>query len=306
MRASPSVRGASPIFSLTQKIRFAHCDPEGILYFPHVFDFVNTAVEEWFESGLGMPFDTFHEEHGLGNPVVTTQCEFLRPCRFGELLSVELAPARIGRSSIEFRVAMKVGGDERMRLHHRTAMISMDSFRSVAIPEALRARMQAFIVPAAGGSHHPALPAGNSATPANAFRSRQLVRYSHCDPARIVYFARFFTLFDAALEDWFAEGLGCPRGDRVMERNLRLPSLVIGAEFRRGCRLGERLDFDLWLTHLGRSSLRLALSGKVAEEERLRVAWTLCMVSRDPWKSVPIPPDLRARMEPFLARPAGK
>lgn len=288
-------------FHLAQKIRFAHCDPEGILYFPHVFDFVNTAVEEWFESGLGVPFDAFHMEHGLGNPVVTTQCEFLRPCRFGEVLTLELAPARIGRSSIEFHIAVKVGEDERMRLHHRTAMISMDSFRSIAIPEALRAKMEAFLVPAAGRLHRPALPTWKGETPGNAFRSRQLVRYAHCDPGRIVYFARFFTLFDAALEDWFAEGLGCPRGDLAGKRKLRMPSLVIGCEFRRGCRLGERLDFDLWLTHLGRSSMRLALSGKVEGEERLRAAWTLCMVSRDPWTSVPIPDDLRARIEPFVA-----
>jgi acyl-CoA thioesterase FadM len=44
----------------------------------------------------------------------------------------------------------------------------------------------------------------------------------------------------------------------------------------------------------------LALSGSVAGEERMRVAWTLCVVSHDTWKSVPIPDDLRARMQAFL------
>ena len=38
----------------------------------------------------------------------------------------------------------------------------------------------------------------------------------------------------------------------------------------------------------------------VAGEERLRVAWTLCVVSHQDWKSVPIPVDLRARLQAFL------
>jgi 4-hydroxybenzoyl-CoA thioesterase len=189
-----------------------------------------------------------------------------------------------------------------MRLNHRTAMISMDSFRPIEIPDTLRARAESYLVPRDNAAAGPALPMWTDATPPNAFRSRQLVRYAQCDPGRIVYFARYFGMFDAALEDWFAEGLGCPWGsDLVGRRDLRTPSLAIGCEFRRACRLGERLDLDLWLTRLGRSSMRLALSGKVGAEERVRVAWTLCMVSRKTWMSVPIPDDLRARMEPFVA-----
>jgi 4-hydroxybenzoyl-CoA thioesterase len=127
------------------------------------------------------------------------------------------------------------------------------------------------------------------------------VRYAHCDPGRIVYFARFFDMFDAALEDWFAEGLGAPWGDDFIgARNLHTPSLAVACEFLRACRLGDRLDFDLWPTRLGRSSMDLALSGSVAGEERMRVAWTLCVVSHDSWKSVPIPDDLRARMQAFV------
>jgi 4-hydroxybenzoyl-CoA thioesterase len=198
-------------FSFTQKIRFSHCDPAGILYFPRVFEFVNDTVEEWFEQGLGTPFNAFHMEHGFGNPVVRTECEFLRPCRFGEELTLELAPTHIGRSSMELRIVARVLGEERMRLRHRTAMISMDTFKSMAIPDALRARAEAFLAPS---EEVPATRAARvpGVTPPNAFRSRQLVRYAHCDPGRIVYFARFFDMFDAALEDWFAGGLGAPWG----------------------------------------------------------------------------------------------
>jgi 4-hydroxybenzoyl-CoA thioesterase len=286
-------------FSFSQKIRFSHCDPAGVLYFPHVFEFVNDTVEEWFEQGLGMRFNAFHMEHGFGNPVVRTACEFLRPCRFGEQLTFEFAPTQIGRSSMEFGIVVRVAGEERMRLRHRTVMISMETFRPMAIPEALRARAETFRVPPLPepGAH----PGAGAAAPAGAFRSSQLVRYAQCDPGRIVYFPRFFDMFDAALEDWFARGLDAPWGsDFVGTRNLRTPSLTVDCEFLRACRLGEQIDFDLWPTRLGRSSLDLQIAGSVAGEERLRVAWKLCVLSHDSWKSVPIPMDLRTRMQAFL------
>jgi len=287
-------------FKFMQKIRFSHCDPAGVLYFPHVFEFVNDTVEDWFEKGLGMPFNAFHMEHGFGNPVVRTECEFRRPCRFGEELTLELAPTHIGRSSMEFRIVARVLDEERMRLRHRTAMISMDTFRSMAIPEVLRTRAETYLAP----QHEAPAPRTArtpDAAPPNAFRSRQLVRYADCDPGRIVYFARFFKMIDAALEDWFAGGLGAPWGsDFIGARNLHTPSLAVACEFLAACRLGEQIDFDLWPTRLGRSSMDLALSGSVAGEQRMRVAWTLCVISHDSWKSVPIPDDLRARMQSFL------
>lgn len=289
-------------FSFRQKIRFSHCDPAGILYFPHVFEFVNNTVEDWFEQGLGTPFHAFHMEHGMGNPVVRTECEFLRPCRFGEELTLELAPTHIGRSSMELGIVARVAGEERLRLRHRTAMISMDSFRPIPIPAALRARAMEFLAAA----QPPAAPRAERAlraSPPHPFRSRQLVRYAHCDPGRIVYFARFFDMFDAVLEDWFAGALGAPwGGDFVGARNLRTPSLSISCEFLRACRLGEELEFDLGVTRLGRSSMDLALSGKVAGEERMRAAWKLCVVSHQTWKAVPIPDDLRARMQDFVVQ----
>jgi len=284
-----------------RKIRFSHCDPTGVLYFPHVFDFVNATVEDWFESGLGMPFPEFHLLHRLGNPVVSTDCEFIHPCRFGEEITLELSPTRIGNSSIEMRIAAKVLGEERMRLRHRTAMISLDRFRAIEIPAELRARAEGFLLPEPSQAPAPRVPNLPGAAPPNAFRSRQLVRYFHCDPGGIVYFPRFFDMFNVALEDWFAEALACPWGtDLIGARQLSTLSLAIGVEFLRACRLGEVLDFDLWPTRLGRSSIQLALAGRAAGAERLRAAWTICLVSREQIRSAPIPDDLRARMQSLL------
>lgn len=288
------------MFRFAQPIRFSHCDPAGVLYFPHVFDFVNAAMEDWFAGRLGLPFHVLHLEQRRGNPVVRTHCEFVTPCRFGETLELDLEPAIVGRSSIETRISGTVAGAPRFRVRHKTAMMSMETMRAIPLPDEVRARANAELREhdKTTFGHIPGTP-----VPRNAFRSRQLVRYAHCDPGERVYFARFFDMFNAVLEDWFAEGLGCPWGTELMvpPRDLRAPSLVIDAEFMRACVLGEMLEFDLWVKRLGRSSFDLALVGAVRGELRLRAVWTLCTISFATMKSVPLPGDLRAGMQRFLA-----
>lgn len=288
------------MFRFAQPIRFSHCDPAGVLYFPHVFDFVSAALEDWFAQRLGLPFHVLHLEQRRGNPVVRTHCEFITPCRFGETLTLDLEPVIVGRSSIETRVSGTVEGAPRFNVRHKTAMMSMDTMRAMALPDEIRARATAELQQP-GKSTFGHIPRNH--VPRNAFRSRQLVRYAHCDPGERVYFARFFDMFNAVLEDWFAEGLGCPWGTELMvpPRDLRAPSLVIDAEFVRACVLGETLDFDLWVERLGRSSFDLVLAGEVKGELRLRAAWKLCMIAFAPMKAVPIPEDLRAAMQRYLA-----
>jgi 4-hydroxybenzoyl-CoA thioesterase len=288
------------MFRFGQPIRFSHCDPAGVLYFPHVFDFVNAAVEDWFEQRLGLPFHVMHLEHRWGNPVVRTQCEFITPCRFGDALVLDLEPTAVGRSSLETRICGTVGGAPRFRVRHKTAMMSMQTMRAIALPEEVRARAAGEVI-SDNGKTLQRLAAGEA--PANAFRSRQLVRYAHCDPGERVYFPRFFDMFNAVLEDWFAEGLHCPWGTDLMvpPRDLRAPSLRIEAEFLRACVLGEMLEFELWVKRLGRSSFELGLNGSAAGELRLRAAWTLCTISFAAMRAVPLPDDLRAGMSRFLA-----
>ena len=291
------------IYRFTQPLRFGHCDLTGTVYLSHYFDMINSSVEDWFEHGLGLPFDAFHLQHGYGNPIVSTHCDFLRPCRYGEKLTIELAVTNLGRSSIGLRIAGKVGEEVRIRGRHTTAMVSLDSFRSIAIPDHLRAKMNQYAIDPDGAPATPGTPAPAAGPPANSFRTRQPIRYSHCDPSEIVFFPRFFDLFNNVLEDWFAQALGSPwSGDFMGPRNLRLPTVAIGCQFTRGCRLGDMLELELWLTGIGRSSMQLALSGRVGGEACMRVAWTLCVVSSNTFKPVPIPDDLRVRMEQLLIR----
>ena len=259
----------------------------------------NEIVEDWFEARLALPFKDFLFKRGWGAPLVNTKVEFLKACRLGETLHLQLGVETLGRSSAVLTIRGRTKGEERLRLRHKVAIVSLQTRRAIAIPGELRERMERFLPSAAAAKTEPSPePATHDGRPAaNAFRSRYLVRFSHCDPAGIVFYPRFFDLFSSVLEDWFQTGIESPfGGDFMVTRNLRVPSLSITAEFLRPCKLGDFLDIDLWVARLGRSSFELALAGSVAGEPRLRAAWTMCVIDFATFKSTPIPDDLRKRM----------
>ena len=39
-------------FTTTRKVRFEHCDPAGIVFYPRYFEMINGTVEDWFEEDL--------------------------------------------------------------------------------------------------------------------------------------------------------------------------------------------------------------------------------------------------------------
>ena len=70
----------------------------------------------------------------------------MRPCHLGDTLRIELAIARLGKSSIEFRVYGRVGAEEKFVARHKVAMVSLDGFKALPIPEELRSRMKPYLL----------------------------------------------------------------------------------------------------------------------------------------------------------------
>jgi 4-hydroxybenzoyl-CoA thioesterase len=142
--ASPGC-GSAQSFPTEYLIRFSHCDPGGIVHFPRYFDMINAAVEDWFAHSLALPFDAMHMKRRFGFPIVHTQCEFLKPCRIGERLVLELSVARIGRASLDLALCGRIGGEERLRARNVRSMMSLETYRALPIPDELRAGMAPFM-----------------------------------------------------------------------------------------------------------------------------------------------------------------
>jgi len=290
----------SIVFRTVHQVRFSHCDPGGIVYFPHFFDFINATIEDWSDEALEAPFETRLLQRRLGMPVVMAQCEFFRPCHIGDRLEMELAIARLGRSTIDFQVSGKVGGEQRLRARQVIAMVSLENYRPVPIPEALLEKVAPYVL---GAAPLPRI-ATDGAAPPKVFQSRHQLRFSHCDPAGILYSPNTFDMINAAVEDWFGEALGLSFAEMHIRQRLGFPIVDTHCEFLKPSRIGEQLTLQLSIARLGRSSLVLRISGIVAGEERMRARHVVAMISLETLRAVPIPPELRAKMAAYAVEVA--
>ena len=136
---------------------------------------------------------------------------------------------------------------------------------------------------------------------ARAFSRDMKIRFSHCDPAGIVYFPNFFDMFNALLEDWYTEGLGIDYERQVLIDRHSFPIVHADCDFRIPSRMGDTLTMTLLLDAVGTSSMRFTIVGHVGAQERLRGHIVVALVSRDTGKSEPLPAVLRGKVERYAA-----
>jgi 4-hydroxybenzoyl-CoA thioesterase len=132
-------------FRRDKLIRFHHCDPAGIVFYPQYFILFNELVEDWFGDALGMDFAQLHMEHRLGVPMAKLDCEFLSPSKIGETLHLALTVQRIGGASIAVLVEGGAEGNVRIRANLTLVLASLDTIKSVPIPPWLRERLERFV-----------------------------------------------------------------------------------------------------------------------------------------------------------------
>ena len=90
----------SGAFTRSVPIRFSHCDPAGIVYFPHYFDMFNGVIEDWYKDELKHDYAALVMGERFGFPFVHIECDFKIPSLMGDVIELTLLVDRIGRSSL--------------------------------------------------------------------------------------------------------------------------------------------------------------------------------------------------------------
>jgi len=133
-----------------------------------------------------------------------------------------------------------------------------------------------------------------------AFATDVTVRFGDCDPAGIVFYPRYFEMFNNLVEDWCAQGLGASFRELHLERGLGLPTVHVETSFIAPSELGEVLRAELRVQKLGGASVTVSirLAGP-AGEDRVRASLALVMMDLKERRAVRIPEPLRSRIAAF-------
>ncbi|HMM55409.1 MAG TPA: thioesterase family protein [Candidatus Desulfobacillus sp.] len=131
------------------------------------------------------------------------------------------------------------------------------------------------------------------------FHSDMLVRFSHCDPAGIVFYPQYFIMFNGLVEDWFNQCLGLDYAKTITERRLGFPIVRLECDFVAPSKIGEIITFGLKLEQLGRSSMAFAVDCRHERKNRLSARFVLVAMDLERQRAQPVPDDLRRLMTAF-------
>ena len=130
-------------------IRFHHCDPAGIVFYPQYFILFHELLEDWFNRGLGLNYADLISKERRGLPTAHIDCDFRIPSKIGDTVQMQLAVKRVGNTSIALAVSVRSGAEVRVTANQVLVLISLEDGAVLPIPPALRERFERFIEAAA-------------------------------------------------------------------------------------------------------------------------------------------------------------
>ena len=89
-------------FTITRRVEFADTDMAGIMHFANFFRFMESA-ETSFLHTLGLSVSWNANGVKWGFPRVSTSCDFTKPARFEDLLTIAVTVERVGAKSVSYR-----------------------------------------------------------------------------------------------------------------------------------------------------------------------------------------------------------
>ncbi|MDG1641012.1 acyl-CoA thioesterase [Klebsiella huaxiensis] len=130
-------------FTQPHRIRFAECDPAGIVFYPQYFVMFNNLLEAWVDSLLPYGFAGFIGERRFGMPTVHLDADFKAVSRMGDDVILQLEVIHIGSRSLKLALnCTSLEGEQRMQVTQTLVTTSLETHRSIDIPAELLAALQ--------------------------------------------------------------------------------------------------------------------------------------------------------------------
>ncbi len=89
------------MISTKRIIGFGDCDPAGVLFFPRVFEFAHTAMENWLrEAGV---YDEYFLNEEFAFPLISAQSSYYKPMHPGLEIEVRSSLKEMRESAFSLR-----------------------------------------------------------------------------------------------------------------------------------------------------------------------------------------------------------
>jgi 4-hydroxybenzoyl-CoA thioesterase len=134
------------------------------------------------------------------------------------------------------------------------------------------------------------------------FSRRVTIEWQHCDPAGIVFYPRYFAMFDTSTTMLFEHALGMTKYQLLKTYDfLGYPMVETRTRFTLPTRFGDEIEIKTSLIEVKHSSFtvehQILKAGQLAVEGRDTRVWVVTdPANPDKFKSMPIPPEVIAKL----------
>jgi 4-hydroxybenzoyl-CoA thioesterase len=130
-------------FVSTRQIRFGHCDPAAIVFYPQYVLLFHEVQEDFFQYGLGVDYHAMIAGD-IGAPIIRLDVTFHRPSRMGDVVDFVVSIEAIGKSSIS--TVFECFGPDGLRVSANLKFVIANHTvrRTVPIPPDLLSRLERF------------------------------------------------------------------------------------------------------------------------------------------------------------------
>jgi acyl-CoA thioester hydrolase len=127
------------------RVRWAECDPQGVVFNGHYLAYADINITELWRAAYGS-YGTMLER-GVDIVVGEARLRFLASARFDDLLTLEVAVTHLGTTSIETRHRIRRGPELLVEVQMRHVMVDRESLAKTPIHDWAREGLSAWCVP---------------------------------------------------------------------------------------------------------------------------------------------------------------
>jgi acyl-CoA thioester hydrolase len=131
-------------FSHQVRVRFAECDPQGVVFNAHYLAYFDIAITELWRAAFGS-YQTMIDR-GVDVVVAEARLSFARPARFDDLLTLAVAVTKLGNTSIRTRHVVSREGEELVRGDMCHVLVDLPALTKTPLPDWVRAGLAPWVV----------------------------------------------------------------------------------------------------------------------------------------------------------------
>ena len=139
----------SETFTFPMRVRFAECDPQGIVFNSRYLEYFDVAITEFWRETVG-PFDAATEANEVELVVAEAGIRYLSSLRFDDEFELQTTISRLGRTSVTTSIAVLRDGAVVAEGELRHVFLARAGGRPTAVPEPIRTAFLPYLVTSEG------------------------------------------------------------------------------------------------------------------------------------------------------------